>query len=501
MKELSKEEKAKAYDEAKEKAKVLKESSTNTEVVRYMDELFPELAESEDEKTRKEILNHFNRILCGEDVEFPPQDSIEEWIAWLEKQGEKGTNGNERKIPYSEQKHADKVEPKFKVGDIITNGKIIGKVDEDGNNKYHGWFGYNKDLSAHYADIPDIENWHLWTIEDAKDGDVLADDVGVILFRKIGNEKYADVVDYYCVVYKMGEFKIQEGVRFYGFLKDETLRPATKEQRERFFATMRDAGYTFDFEKKELKKIEQKPTCSEEAMKYLKDNHSPSEVSDFQAAMNIAVAKAYDKGKEDAIAEIQSYAWSEEDEQIKERLIRLCTQYMNPDGVAITCENWLKTLKDRVHPQPKWNEEDEKIYNRINDLIHAAAYANYDVDEDGKELGEYANITNWLKSLKTRVGCEVNYTTKKRWSEEDERNLQGIIDEIEVNKNNAPDYDLATYDRFLSWLKSLRPQNTWKPSDEQMKALNAINVTGVISYAEQGRELITLFNDLKRLKG
>lgn len=30
----------------------------------------------------------------------------------------------------------------------------------------------------------------------------------------------------------------------------------------------------------------------EQAMKYLQEHHSPSEVSDFQAAMNIAVAKA-----------------------------------------------------------------------------------------------------------------------------------------------------------------------------------------------------------------
>ena len=34
--------------------------------------------------------------------------------------------------------------------------------------------------------------------------------------------------------------------------------------------------------------------ASEQAMKYLHEHHSPSEVSDFQAAMNIAVAKAID---------------------------------------------------------------------------------------------------------------------------------------------------------------------------------------------------------------
>lgn len=45
---------------------------------------------------------------------------------------------------------------------------------------------------------------------------------------------------------------------------------------------------------------------------------------------------------------------------------------------------------------------------------------------------------------------------KSSWSEQDERNLKGVIDEIEANKNSAPDCDLATHDRFLSCLKSIR---------------------------------------------
>jgi hypothetical protein len=48
----------------------------------------------------------------------------------------------------------------------------------------------------------------------------------------------------------------------------------------------------------------EKQMPSDAALEYLKENHSPSEVSDFQAAMNIAVAKAYDRGRGDAIAEM-----------------------------------------------------------------------------------------------------------------------------------------------------------------------------------------------------
>ena len=62
-------------------------------------------------------------------------------------------------------------------------------------------------------------------------------------------------------------------------------------------------------------------------------------------------------------------------------------------------------------------------------------------------------IRAYRQGLNDAIGKVV---LKPAWSEEDERNLEGIIDEIEVNKNNAPDYDLATYDRFLSWFKSIK---------------------------------------------
>ena len=42
------------------------------------------------------------------------------------------------------------------------------------------------------------------------------------------------------------------------------------------------------------------------------------------------------------------------------------------------------------------------------------------------------------------------------WSEEDEKMLSGIIDEISANRSEAPCYDIETYDKFLAWLKSLK---------------------------------------------
>jgi len=56
MKELSVEEKAKAYDEALEKARQLCAYPTTKPFISNLQDLFPELCESKDEKTRKRII-------------------------------------------------------------------------------------------------------------------------------------------------------------------------------------------------------------------------------------------------------------------------------------------------------------------------------------------------------------------------------------------------------------------------------------------------------------
>lgn len=69
--------------------------------------------------------------------------------------------------------------------------------------------------------------------------------------------------------------------------------------------TAEQAQMESDFVVQHLKNFNRTPTfidaieygrniASEQAMKYLQEHHSPSEVSDFQAAMNIAVAKTID---------------------------------------------------------------------------------------------------------------------------------------------------------------------------------------------------------------
>lgn len=79
-------EKAKAYEEALEKARKHYEETPNNVYRAMLESLFPELADSEDERTRKEILDY---IIKGSescyDVQQYGKERFEKWIAWLEK--------------------------------------------------------------------------------------------------------------------------------------------------------------------------------------------------------------------------------------------------------------------------------------------------------------------------------------------------------------------------------------------------------------------------------
>jgi CTP-dependent riboflavin kinase len=54
---------------------------------------------------------------------------------------------------------------------------------------------------------------------------------------------------------------------------------------------------------------------------------------------------------------------------------------------------------------------------------------------------------------------------------------------------------------MIDWLKSLRPQNKWKPSEEQIKVLQELcKYSEVANLTEKGVEILkSLYNDIKKL--
>ena len=123
-----------------------------------------------------------------------------------------------------------------------------------------------------YTDVlEDNEGAHLWTIQDAKDGDVLVgnEDGVILMFRGIGNTEWDDVIDYHCYYdCHREDLIIQEDVEYWGNIENNKLKPATKEQCDLLFQKMKELGYEWDAEKKELKK--QKNKSNKETIKPLK---------------------------------------------------------------------------------------------------------------------------------------------------------------------------------------------------------------------------------------
>lgn len=83
------------------------------------------------------------------------------------------------------------------------------------------------------------------------------------------------------------------------------------------------------------------------------------------------------------------------------------------------------------------------------------------------------------------------FSEQKSWSEEDEKMLNSFLHKVEVCNllsNNE-------YAWIINKLKSLKPQPHWKPSEEQMDALNSArwNVPFKIEILD------SLYNDLKKL--
>ena len=232
MKELSIEQKAKRYDEVVAMAKECITYIPDEAVNKYMLNMFPELKESEDEWIRKALIDGLREMKSS--FHTISSIKIDDAIAWLEKQ--------------REQKHVDKIESKFHEGDWVVTDKgdtvQIGTV----NNDYYT-IGNGMLFSMPYVDT----SWHLWTIEDAKNGDVLCfNDRIIAIFKYLyNNSRFYS----YCHYYVGSEELLVSNDKTPDRWGIEGFQPATKTQRDLLFARMKEEGYVWNEDKNELIKL------------------------------------------------------------------------------------------------------------------------------------------------------------------------------------------------------------------------------------------------------
>lgn len=141
------------------------------------------------------------------------------------------------------------IEPKFKVGDWIHQHRVgIFKIIEI----CESWYEVIDKFDRHYSiSFEEEKNCTLWTITDAKDGDVLATNNIICVFKKLDKDGYYIISP--CI------YTVKDGLEIINDEDDSIgscgFKPATKEDRDLLFRKMKEAGYEWDADKKELLKI------------------------------------------------------------------------------------------------------------------------------------------------------------------------------------------------------------------------------------------------------
>ena len=283
---MTQEQKAIAYDKALESIKKLYSKGSRVVVSKEeFETIFPQLNESEDERIRNGLVALLKFGLEDGSAIAPGfNETKEQALAWLEKQGQKSKkvpiwkhwkdgiagNGDGKQIyliktgniynissclgcecdyielseldnllleKQGEQKPIDKVEPKFKVGDWIVKENIVYHIDKI-SGVYLTLSTLDGTALVYHKSVLDNDNdkIHLWTIQDAKDGDVLVSSSGKPFIFK--------------------GFFDNDPIAYGGLVADDSFwpasnsnwttvycKPATKEQRDLLFQKMKEAGY------------------------------------------------------------------------------------------------------------------------------------------------------------------------------------------------------------------------------------------------------------------
>ena len=136
---------------------------------------------------------------------------------------------------------------------------------------------------------------------------------------------------------------------------------------------------------------------------------------------------------------------------------------------------------ETLFPELK-ESEDEKIRKGIIDFLWKEKIFLQEAHSSVENNPKYRFVMDAIAWLEKQGD-------KPAWSEEDEVKINRIVACLE--NLNVADNDILLKD--VDWLKSLKPQNRWKPSDEQMMAL--------LYHCSNGSVLTSLYNDLNKLKG
>lgn len=133
------------------------------------------------------------------------------------------------------------VHPKFKIGDwIILNDGSSDVPVQIYNLKKDRYLVTNMLGSKGEVMLTCQDKWRLWSINDAKPGDILNANGAVFIYKKHNK----DYVYHYCGINLVYEFVIDTDDSVWNI--NNKIYPATQEQKDLLFNKIKEAGYTWD---------------------------------------------------------------------------------------------------------------------------------------------------------------------------------------------------------------------------------------------------------------
>ena len=188
-----------------------------------------------------------------------------------------------------------------------------------------------------------------------------------------------------------------------------------------------------------------------------------------------------------------------ENEKIRKTLIRVLNE-----NVGNGIEKYGAKLEDALAWLEKQGEQETDEWKEGNIIRHGGILALVIKGRRAlKSNGELFTVqypNEWVKAVPNEIERFLNELEKQgeqkpaEWSEEDEVKINRIVACLE--NLNVADNDILLKD--VDWLKSLKDRYTWKPSDEQMEALESATENCAYSeYQDCLRELIEQLNKLK----
>lgn len=137
-------------------------------------------------------------------------------------------------------------------------------------------------------------------------------------------------------------------------------------------------------------------------------------------------------------------------------------------------------IVEYIFPEFKESEDKNKFWVAVEALEDAGKF----------------EIADWFKAIKYRVLPQ----PRQEWSEEDKRIIDNLISQL-GNLYARKLIKKSTKDKYVNWLKSIRLQSYWKPSDKQIEALDfAVDCIVPDEFCFKRKELKGLLEQLKKIR-